>query len=171
MSGNSYTARPHVYFSKKYVGIKNQQVTTNPPTCMYNGGQGIQRCISHLNNHNTVSGITMLMVNSICTMFGIPSKQFFSGEGEDFETFTLTPKPVKFSQFTDQGLNSLVKTVENNTIDLKLRLADLTTKVDNLEKNLGALQNLHKIVNTLLQLDPTKINTILETVKNIDQKV
>jgi hypothetical protein len=104
-------------------------------------------------------------------MFGIPSKQFFSGEGEDFDTFTLTPKPVKFSQFTDQGLNSLVKTIENNTIDLKLRLADLTTKVDNLEKNLGALQNLDKIVNSLLQLDPTKINLILDIVKNIDQKV
>jgi len=123
------------------------------------------------NNLNTVSGITMLMVNSICSMFGIPSKQFFSGEGEDFDTFTLTPKPVKFSQFTDQGLNSLVKTIENNTIDLKLRLADLTTKVDNLEKNLGALQNLDKIVNSLLQLDPTKINLILDIVKNIDQKV
>jgi hypothetical protein len=136
---------------------------------MYSGGQGIQGCISHLNNLNTVSGITMLMVNSICSMFGIPSKQFFSGE--DFDTFTLTPKPVKFSQFTDQGLNSLVKTVENNTIDLKLRLADLTTKVDNLEKNLGALQNLDKIVNSLLQLDPTKINLILDIVKNIDQKV
>ena len=118
------------------------------------------------NNLNTVSGITMLMVNSICSMFGIPSKQFFSGEGEDFDTFTLTPKPVKFSQFTDQGLNSLVKTIENNTIDLKLRLADLTTKVDNLEKNLGALQNLDKIVNSLLQLD-----LILDIVKNIDQKV
>ena len=116
------------------------------------------------NNLNTVSGITMLMVNSICSMFGIPSKQFFSGE--DFDTFTLTPKPVKFSQFTDQGLNSLVKTIENNTIDLKLRLADLTTKVDNLEKNLGALQNLDKIVNSLLQLD-----LILDIVKNIDQKV
>ena len=123
------------------------------------------------NNLNTVSGITMLMVNSICSMFGIPSKQFFSGEGEDFDTFTLTPKPVKFSQFTDQGFNSLVKTIENNTIDLKLRLADLTTKVDNLEKNLGALQNLDKIVNSLLQLDPTKINLILDIVKNIDQKV
>ena len=123
------------------------------------------------NNLNTVSGITMLMVNSICSMFGIPSKQFFSGEGEDFDTFTLTPKPVKFSQFTDQGLNSLVKTIENNTIDLKLRLADLTTKVDNLEKNLGALQNLDKIVNSLLQLDLSKINLILDIVKNIDQKV
>ena len=78
---------------------------------------------------------------------------------------------MKFPQFTDQGLNSLVKTVENNTIDLKLRLADLTSKVDTLEKNLGALQNLDKIVNTLLQLDPSKINLILETVKNIDQKV
>jgi len=167
----SYTARPHVYYSKKYVGLKNQQVTTNPPTCMYSGGQGIQGCISHLNNLNTVSGITMLMVNSICSMFGIPSKQFFSGEGEDFDSFTLTPKPVKFSQFTDQGLNSLVKTVENHTIDLKLRLADLTTKVDNLEKQLSSLQNLDKIVNSLLHLDPTKINLILETVKNIDQKV
>ena len=78
---------------------------------------------------------------------------------------------MKFPQFTDPGLNSLVKTVENNTIDLKLRLADLTSKVDTLEKNLGALQNLDKIVNTLLQLDPSKINLILETVKNIDQKV
>jgi len=167
----SYTARPHVYYSKKYVGIKNQQVTTNPPTCMYSGGQGIQGCISHLNNLNTVSGITMLTVNSICSMFGIPSKQFFSGEGEDFDSFTLSPKPVKFSQFTDQGLNSLVKTVENHTIDLKLRLADLTTKVDTLEKQLSSLQNLDKIVNSLLQLDPSKIDFILDTVKNIDQKV
>ena len=167
----SYTARPHVYYSKKYVGIKNQQVTTNPPTCMYSGGQGIQGCISHLNNLNTVSGITMLTVNSICSMFGIPSKQFFRGEGEDFDSFTLSPKPVKFSQFTDQGLNSLVKTVENHTIDLKLRLADLTTKVDTLEKQLSSLQNLDKIVNSLLQLDPSKIDFILDTVKNIDQKV
>ena len=133
---------------------------------MYSGGQGIQGCISHLNNLNIVSGITLLMVNSLCSMFGIPSKQFFSGEGDDFDNFTLTPKPVKFSQFTDQGLNSLVETVENNTIDLKLRLADL-----NLEKNLGALQNLDKVINTLLHLDPAKINLILETVKNIDQKV
>jgi len=78
---------------------------------------------------------------------------------------------LKFSQFTDQGLNSLVKTVENHTIDLKLRLADLTTKVETLERQLSSLQNLDKIVNSLLQLDPTKIELILETVKNIDQKV
>jgi uncharacterized protein (DUF3084 family) len=78
---------------------------------------------------------------------------------------------VKFSQFTDQGLNSLVKTVENHTIDLKLRLADITTKVDTLEKQLSSLQNLDKIVNSLLQLDPSKIDFILETVKSIDQKV
>jgi hypothetical protein len=168
---SSYTARPHVYYSKKYVGIKNQQVTTNPPTCLYSGGQGIQGCISHLNNLNTMSGITMLMVNSICSMFGIPSKQFFSGEGEDFDSFTPTPKPVKFSQFTDQGLTSLVKTIENNTIDLKLKLAELTSKVETLERNLDALSSLDKIVNTLLQLDPTKINLILDIVKNIDQKV
>lgn len=90
---------------------------------------------------------------------------------EDFESFTPSPKPVKFSQFTDQGLNSLVKTVENNTIDLKLKLADLTTKVETLERNLDVLSNLDKIVNTLLQLDPTKINLILDIVKNIDQKV
>jgi hypothetical protein len=52
-----------------------------------------------------------------------------------------------------------------------LKLAELTSKVETLERNLDALSSLDKIVNTLLQLDPTKINLILDIVKNIDQKV
>lgn len=168
---NPTSENPHIYFQKKYIALKLQHVARNPPPFVYIGNSGIQGCLHQLNNLNTTNGILVLLVSNLCHMFGIPSKHFFQGGGEDFDSLILPTKPVKFSQFTDPGLASLVKTVENTNMDLKLHLADLTNRMETIEKHLGHLEHLDKIVTNLLQLDPSKIDKILEHVASVDSKI
>jgi hypothetical protein len=47
---NPLTSMPHIYFNKKYIGLRHQNVTVHPPPFAYSGQKGIESCVHQLNN-------------------------------------------------------------------------------------------------------------------------
>jgi len=167
-----YTERPHIYFNKKYTGLHFQNVTSHPPPYIYNGNRGVDTCVHQLNNINAISGSVLVLLTSLCQVFGIPSKQIFQGGGEDIETFI--PKPTKIPQFHDSGLKNIVSSVEQTLInvdqqvnDIKLSINSLRNRLQNIEDKLGFVTTLEQ---SLSQIDMSKIDQILVHTQSIDLK-
>ena len=75
---NPLTSMPHVYFNKKYIGLRHQNVTVHPPPFAYSRTKGIESCVQQLNNINAVIGSSLVMLTSMCHLFGIPSAMLVS---------------------------------------------------------------------------------------------
>lgn len=169
---NPHQGKPHIFFNKKYIGLKHQNVTVNPPPYTYHGGRGIDGCLNHLNNINSVLGSVLIMVTSLTSMFGFQPKHIFSGGDSDIEDF---PKPTKNPQFFDNGLKDLVSnvsttlgTLEKDYKTSKVLLENMHLRLQSLEQKLGSLDSLQ---NSIQGIDLQKIEQILTVVQNIDQKV
>jgi len=160
---------PHIYFNKKYIGLRHQNVTVHPPPFAYSGQKGIESCVHQLNNINAISGSSLVMLASMCNLFGIPCKHFFQGGEEDI--ISTIPKPtIKFPQFHDSGLKLLVETLDQNTKILQDKIDNLSVRTSLMESKLSSLDKLQTQFVSLANLDISKIDKILEIIQNIDLK-
>jgi hypothetical protein len=166
---NPLTSMPHVYFNKKYIGLRHQNVTVHPPPFAYAGNKGVESCVQQLNNINAISGSSLVMLTSMCNLFGIPSKHFFQGGEEDI--ISTIPKPtIKFPQFHDSGLKLLVETLDQNIKILHDKIENLSVRTSLIENRLSNFDKLQTQFASLANLDISKIDKILELIQNIDLK-
>jgi hypothetical protein len=166
---NPLISMPHVYFNKKYIGLRHQNVTVHPPPFAYSGTKGIESCVQQLNNINAVIGSSLVMLTSMCHLFGIPSKHFFQGGEEDI--ISTIPKPtLKFPQFQDSGLKLLVETLDQNIKILHDKIETLSVRTSLIETKLSAIDKLQPQLASIATLDISKIDKILDLLQNIDLK-
>jgi hypothetical protein len=166
---NPLTSMPHVYFNKKYIGLRHQNVTVHPPPFAYSGSKGIESCVQQLNNINAVSGSSLVMLASMCHLFGIPSKHFFQGGEEDI--ISTIPKPtIRFPQFHDSGLKLLIETLDQNVRILQDKIENLSVRTSLIENKLSNIDKLQTQLAKVATLDISKIDKVLELVQNIDLK-
>jgi hypothetical protein len=166
---NPLTSMPHVYFNKKYIGLRHQNVTVRPPPFAYSGTKGIESCVQQLNNINAVIGSSLIMLASMCHLFGIPSKHFFQGGEEDI--ISTIPKPtIRFPQFHDSGLKSLVEILDQNIRILHDKIENLSVRTSLIETKLSVIDKLQPQLASIATLDISKIDKILDLLQNIDLK-
>jgi hypothetical protein len=169
LDDNPLASMPHVYFNKKYLGLRHQNVTVHPPPFAYAGNKGVESCVHQLNNINAVSGSSLIMLASMCHLFGIPSKHFFQGGEEDINS--TIPKPTnKFPQFHDSGLKLLVETLDQNIRILHDKIENLSVRISLIETKLSTIDKLQTQLATIATLDISKIDKVLDLLQNIDLK-
>ncbi|WBK62457.1 aphid transmission factor [Dregea volubilis virus 2] len=134
---------PHIYFNKKYITLNRQDISRGTLTYGYSGGNGIQGCLHHLNNINSVSASCLLLLSFICHKLGINNP--------------LIKEELDY--IPSRGLADLIPSSSDPTRDtreISVKLISLQEQVDKIETKISKLER--------------TIEKILEIAKSIDTK-
>ncbi|UME39642.1 aphids associated protein [Pueraria virus A] len=137
---------PHIYSNKKYITLNRQDINRGTLTYLYSGGRGIDGCLHHLNNINTVSSSCLLLLSFICSKLGI--KNPIIKEELDF--------------IPSRGIADLIPSSSENP--LKKDLEDVSRKLVSLQEQVQKMQS------KLEGLDTEILKKILRHAESVDNK-
>nr|QPK39562.1 ORF II protein [Strawberry vein banding virus] len=154
--------QPHIYYKKQYLALYRQNVERGSPEYFFTGGKGIEGCLKHLNNINTVCGGIHIMVYFICKTLGIKPYVYRNTpeEGSNLGLLSLLGnKPSESSSENPlekkiDNLSDKIRDLRSSTsgTDLKIQLDKLRDKIDDLERKVSSL-NTEEILKLLKRLD------------------